>query len=55
MKYVKKLEFEQEPNYEYLNDLFISILSKNEIKRNISFFWIEQKPKKTIKKISESH
>ena len=43
IKYVKNLEFEQEPNYQYLNDLFISILSKDEFKRNISFFWLKQK------------
>ena len=54
MKYVKNLEFEEEPNYEYLTDLFISILSKNEFKRNIKFFWMEEKSKKYMKKINES-
>ena len=38
MKYVKQLEFEQEPDYKYLINLFISILSKNEIKKNTTFF-----------------
>ena len=52
MKYVKKLEFEQEPDYKYLINLFISILSKNEIKRNTTFFWIIQKSNKE-KKIFE--
>ena len=40
MKYVKKLDFEQEPNYQYLNSLFISILSKYEMKKDLKFFWI---------------
>ena len=46
MKYVKKLDFEQEPNYQYLNSLFISILSKYEMKKDLKFFWINQKSKK---------
>ena len=49
MKYVKKLDFEQEPDYQYLIGLFISILSKNEMKKNIRFFWIKQKPQKNEK------
>ena len=49
MKYVKNLGFEQEPNYEYLNSLFVSILSKKEISQNLTFFWIKQKPKKNEK------
>ena len=40
MKYVKKLDFEQEPDYQYLIGLFTSILSKNELKKNLTFFWI---------------
>ena len=55
MKYVKKLEFEQEPDYKYLNGLFLSILSKNEMKRNIKFFWIKQKSIKPAKNIRESY
>ena len=53
MKYVKKLEFEQEPDYKYLINLFISILSKNEIKRNTTFFWIIQKSNKEKKIFKE--
>ena len=53
MKYVKKLEFEQEPDYKYLFNLFISILSKNEIKRNTTFFWIIQKSNKEKKIFKE--
>ena len=51
MKYVKKLDFEQEPDYQYLDSLFTSILSKNEMKKNLNFFWINQKPKKKEKKL----
>ena len=43
MKYVKKLDFEQEPNYQYLIGLFTSILSKIEMKKNLTFFWMKQK------------
>ena len=46
MKYVKKLDFEQEPDYQYLNSLFISILSKNNMGKNITFFWIKPNSKK---------
>ena len=46
MKYVKKLDFEQEPDYQYLNSLFISILSKNNMGKNITFFWIKPDSKK---------
>ena len=41
MKYVKKLEFEQNPDYKYLKGLFISILTTYDMKRNIQFFWIK--------------
>jgi len=46
MKYVKKLEFEQNPDYKYLKGLFISILTTYDMKRNIQFFWIKPKIKK---------
>ena len=54
MKYVKKLEFEQEPDYKYLTDLFRAILSKIEFKKNITFFWIKQKSKEKEKKVFEN-
>ena len=47
MKYVKHLEFEEEPNYQYLYNLFLSVLSKNELKNDLNFFWIV-KPKLTL-------
>ena len=40
MKYVKSLEFQQDPDYNYIKGLFISILSKSDVPRNINFFWI---------------
>jgi len=46
MKYVKNLDFEQEPDYKYLKGLFINILSTNEMRRSIQFFWIKPKIKK---------
>ena len=46
MKYVKNLDFEQEPDYQYLNSLFISILSKNNVRKNITFFWMKPNSKK---------
>ena len=43
IKYVKKLDFEQEPNYQYLTGLFTSILSKDVMKKHLTFFWVKQK------------
>ena len=54
LKYVRKLDFEQEPNYQYLIGLFISILLKNETKKNLTFFWMKQNPQKKGKKIIET-
>ena len=54
MKYVKKLDFEQEPDYQYLIGLFISILSKKEMIKNVTFFWIKRKPRKKDKKNTEA-
>jgi len=54
MKYVKNLEFEQEPNYQYLNNLFISILSKNEFKKDIKFFWLEEKSNESLENKSKN-
>ena len=54
MKYVKKLDFEQEPDYQYLIGLFTSILSKNELKKNLTFFWIKQKTQIKRKQIIEN-
>jgi len=51
MKYVKHLEFEEDPDYKYLNSLFLSVLSRNEFKNNLNFFWITKlKSKPLLKK-----
>ena len=48
MKYIKKLKFEEKPNYIYLNNLFYSILFKlNEICDN-NFSWNENNNKKRL-------
>ena len=38
MKYVKHLEFEEDTDYKYLNNLFLSVLSRNEFGNNLNFF-----------------
>ena len=43
IKYCRNLEFEEDPNYEYLKSLFISILVRNNLKNDLYFFWIPKK------------
>ena len=49
VKYCKKLEFEEEPNYNYIKNLFIEILKKKEqlldekFLRFIQFSWLKKK------------
>ena len=43
INYTRKLEFEEDPNYEYLRRLFWSILSKNQEKNDLKFFWLINK------------
>ena len=43
MKYVKHLEFEEDPDYKYLNRLFLSILSRNQFGNNLNFFGCQNK------------
>ena len=45
IKYVKNVKFEGEPDYNYLKGLFISVLSRNELKNDLSFSWIINKRK----------
>ena len=40
IKYCRNLEFEQEPNYEYLRGLFTKILIRIHQKNDLNFFWI---------------
>ena len=46
MKYIRNLEFEEDPDYNYLKGLFISILTKNEQKNDLLFSWVINKRKK---------
>ena len=51
MKYVKNLAFEEEPDYKYMRNLFISILSKNNlIYDKLLFSWINLSNYKNLKK-----
>ena len=50
MKYVKHLEFEEDPDYKYLTGLFLSVLSRNEFKNNLNFFWITRPKTKSFPK-----
>ena len=42
MKYVKKLRFEEEPNYNYLKGLFIDSLISLGMKNDLGFSWISK-------------
>ena len=55
IKYCRKLEFEQEPNYNYLRNLFISILIKENQKNDLNFFWIKKKNAKSKTKNYENN
>ena len=45
MKYVKKLRFEEDPDYDYLRGLFIDLLTSLEMKNDLRFSWISKKEK----------
>ena len=46
MDYVKSLKFDEEPNYNYLKKLFISILDNMNEKYDLNFSWSKKKVKK---------
>ena len=50
IKYVRNLDFEQNPDYSYLKGLFISVLSRNELKNDLLFSWITNKGEITNQK-----
>ena len=52
IKYTKKLLFEQDPDYEYLRNLFRAILKRNQPKNDFKFSWI--KKTKNFQKSSDS-
>jgi len=45
INYTRKLKFEEDPNYDYIRKLFLSILFKNHEKNDLNFFWILNKKK----------
>jgi serine/threonine protein kinase len=45
VSYIKNLKFEEEPDYNYLKGLFISVLSRNELKNDLLFSWTINKKK----------
>ena len=55
INYCRKLEFEQEPNYNYLRNLFISILIKENQKNDLKFFWINKKSIRSVSKNNENN
>ena len=40
IKYCRNLEFEQDPNYDYLKSLFVDALTRDFQKNDLFFFWI---------------
>ena len=50
IKYFRKLEFEQDPNYNYLRNLFTLILIKENQKNDLNFFWINKNKAESITK-----
>ena len=55
LKYVKNLKFEEEPNYNYLYGLFISILTKHSMKNDLNFFLIKKTKPKIIQRNKQTN
>jgi len=55
INYCRKLEFEQDPNYKYLRYLFSLVLTKNNQKNDLHFFWINKKNSKSPTKSYENY
>jgi len=55
LKYCRKLEFEQEPDYNYLKSLFSLILIKENQKNDLKFVWISKKEKNLVIKYDENN
>ena len=49
-RYVKKLGFTEEPNYNYMKKLFLSILNKNGLSNDNIFSWVKEINNNTIHK-----
>jgi len=50
MKYVKELKFEENPNYNYLTNLFFEVLYKLNTNNDYIFSWTENLPKMPVSK-----
>ena len=55
IKYCRKLKFEQDPDYEYLRNLFKSILSRNNEIYDLKFSWIVNNKKSKNKDSKEKN
>ena len=47
-QYIKKLEFEQNPDYEYMKNCFYNILKKNGMENDNIFSWLQENEKNLI-------
>ena len=48
MKYTKKLNFEEDPNYNYMRSLFIKLLNADGFQNDFKFSWVSAKTNKAI-------
>jgi casein kinase I family protein HRR25 len=46
IKYVKKLKFHEDPNYNYIKNLFINALTKLDSKNDLNFSWLTNEEKR---------
>ena len=53
VRYSRNLDFEQDPNYDYLKSLFANILVKNQQKNDFNFFWIVNKDREKSERKNE--
>ena len=51
LKYIKGLQFEEDPNYVYLRGLFIQILNKKELSNDLNFSWLKNNEIKNVLQI----
>ena len=54
-KYVKRLKFDEEPNYNMIRNVFKQILKENNYKENETFSWIKDKKVLNLKKSCDIH
>ena len=44
VNYTRNLQFEEDPDYTYLNNLLISVLEKDKLTYDFFFDWVKEKP-----------